>query len=231
MRLHRFFIGHAFRAESDVTVTDEALVHQWTSVLRLKENDRMTVLDGNNSQAEATVLSIAKKTVTLRIGMTEQITAVPARAVTLCCSVLRRENFEFVVQKATEVGVARIIPLLTDRTVKTGINLERLRKIAIEAMEQSGRGTFPMIDEPCTPDEALTKTEGTPSLFFHFGGKTDWEKSLTDDPVSIWIGPEGGWSEEEARWARTQKMITCSLGNMTLRAETAAIVASYLSSR
>ncbi len=214
-----------------MTVTDEALVHQWTSVLRLKENDRMTVLDGNNTEADAAIISVIKKGVTLRIGTAKKISTLPARSVTLCCAVLRRENFEFVVQKATETGVTRIIPLLTDRTVKTGINLERLRKIAIEAMEQSGRGTFPMIDEPCRPDEAFTKTEGTPSLFFHFGGKTDWEKSLTDDPASIWIGPEGGWSEEEARWAQTQKMTTCSLGNMTLRAETAAIVASYLSSR
>ncbi len=231
MRLHRFFIGDEFCEEQGTELKNPELVHQLTSVLRVREGSSLLLLDGKGKEAEATVESVGKKTISVRIGKAITVEREASRDVTLCCSLLRRENFEWVVQKATEAGVRRIIPLLTERTVKTGLNAERLTRIAVEAMEQCGRGTFPVIDRPMTMAEALVAVEGRPSFFFHLGGDANWEKRLPRGSAACWIGPEGGWSDSETAWAAENDLIVASLGTLTLRAETAAVIVTYLAGR
>jgi 16S rRNA (uracil1498-N3)-methyltransferase len=147
----------------------------------------------------------------------------PARSVTLCCSILKRENFELVVQKATELGVSRIIPIIAERTVKTGLKMERLKAIAKEATEQSGRGVVPDISEPMSLTDALALPGH--KLFFHTG--TQAHPALSSDPALLFIGPEGGWSDRDVAAAVSAGCQVCSLGKRTLRGETAAIVACY----
>ncbi len=231
MRLHRFFVGTAFDRDRETDLTDGDLVHQLSSVLRLREGSSLVLLDGKGNEADAEIVSVGKKAVRVRVGAARTSGREAERDVTLCCAVLRRENFEWVVQKATESGAKRIIPLLTERTVKTGLNAERLRRIAIEAMEQCGRGTFPSIDEPMTLAEAAQALKDRPSVFFHLGGDPSWETRLGNGPVACWIGPEGGWSDAEAAWATERGYAIASLGGLTLRAETAAVVATYLAGR
>lgn len=144
---------------------------------------------------------------------------------TLFCSILKKENFEWVVQKATEIGVSVIVPVLTKRTVKTGLNFERLNKIAREATEQSGRGTVPKIRQVVDFTDAIKMRKD-------FGQALILEQTSTGEPeidqvgsVAILIGPEGGWEEDEISMALDDGWGAWSLGRTTLRAETAAIVA------
>jgi 16S rRNA (uracil1498-N3)-methyltransferase len=140
---------------------------------------------------------------------------------------LKRENFEWLVQKATECGIHYIVPILTRRTVKQGLKLERLREIAREAAEQSGRGRVPGIGEPMPFAEALdAATKAGATYFFDVGGK---RYTGSGERASLFIGPEGGWDPEERALAIESRAMIADLGPRVLRAETAATIASFLS--
>ena len=149
----------------------------------------------------------------------------------LFCALLKRENFELIAQKATEIGIETITPILTNRTVKTGFNRERLEKIIREASEQSGRTTLPKLNEPTTLAEAMISVTPGRSVFFDLSGKELTQEEYTSEITSCFIGPEGGFTEEETETARKAGLIIGSLGKLTLRGETAAIVASFLITR
>lgn len=227
MRLHRFFIGRDLH-EGVLPVDDRDLCHQWSSVLRMKAGDRLIACDGKGHQAEAVIETLTPKGAVLHVGKPEPVTAEPQRRITLCCAVLKRENFEWVVQKATEAGVSKIVPLLTARTVKTGLKHDRLLRIAREAAEQSGRGIVPEIAEAATL-EAFLHNIAKPAVFFHCGTDGDgWVKdAAAAETATCLVGPEGGWSDEEAELARKHGCTIASLGALTLRAETAAVIATY----
>jgi 16S rRNA (uracil1498-N3)-methyltransferase len=147
----------------------------------------------------------------------------------LYCAVLKKENFELVVQKATEIGVAKIVPVITERTVKLGINMERLHKIIVEACEQSGRGFLPEIVEPMKLEFALKGAESNDAnLFFHFSKTKISASDKISGQVGLFVGPEGGWSDEEVNLAKDHNCKIVSFGDNVFRAETAAIIASYL---
>lgn len=232
MRLHRFFIDQSW-TEGPVQIANPDLCHQWSSVLRMKAGDRIIICDGCGAQSEAVIEALTKKSALLDAKAPQKIDAEPNRRITLACAVLKRENFEWVVQKATEAGVATIIPLLTERTVKTGLKQDRLLRIAREAAEQSGRGVIPDISEPVSFEEFLQKSNPSPSpsprIFFHCGADGDlWVKDMSSaNTATCIIGPEGGWSDEEADLAKKHGCIIGSLGSLTLRAETAAVIATY----
>jgi 16S rRNA (uracil1498-N3)-methyltransferase len=114
--------------------------------------------------------------------------------------------------------------------VKLNLSLSRLQKIIVEAAEQSGRGLVPTCLEPVTFEEALQKAStNTTNFFFSTASEIPFSKALVrGDVLGIFVGPEGGWSPEEETLAREHHCVICSLGKLTLRAETAAIVASYV---
>lgn len=180
---------------------------------------------------------IGKSNVILRPSTVRSVDTEAAVHVTLYCAILKRENFEWVVQKTTELGVRRIVPLITDRTVKTGIRLDRLISIAREASEQSGRGVIPEISKPMEFDQALSETKQyAQNLFFHTSrtGKEDSDREATSQKpkakrsIGLWIGPEGGWSDDEVTAATQANIRISSLGPRILRAETAAVAACVL---
>lgn len=228
MRLHRFLVN-ARLAQGPLVVADEELVHQISKVLRLGEGDRCLLLDGNGHEAQAAISAIGRRELRLTVESVRTIGTEPARRVTLYCSVLKRENFEWVVQKATEVGVHAIVPVIAARTVKTGLRHERLVKIAREAVEQCGRGVVPAVSEPVAFKTALISAPAS-GVFFHLGsGDDSWKENVSGaGEAGIWIGPEGGWTEEEAGAARERGFIVGSLGSLALRAETAAVIGTYL---
>jgi 16S rRNA (uracil1498-N3)-methyltransferase len=149
------------------------------------------------------------------------------KEITLYLSILKRENFELAVQKATECGIGRIVPLLTEHTVKTGLKMDRLMKIAKEAAEQSGRGKVPLISEPKTFVDAVRDSVRQKNYFFDIGARESFTPK-SKEACGIWVGPEGGWGGKERMLAGDRKFIFTSLGPRVLRAETAAIVASFL---
>lgn len=227
MKIHRFIIPSNLRSD-ELEITDQDIVGQIKNVLRLKLGEKVIVGDGRGKEVLSEIKKIGKSSVTLKVHRVEENSNETKNSVTLYCSVLKKENFELVVQKATEIGVRYIVPVITERTVKLGLNKERLEKIAKEAAEQSGRGIVPVIFKPMSFEEAVGNTylAGSKFIFDALGGVFK-ETSLKGE-IAAFIGPEGGWTEKELALARSKDFTIVSLGKLTLRAETAAIVASYI---
>ncbi len=228
MRLHRFIIDSDL-SHSPLTISDEGVLHQWQKVLRLKTGDKVVLCDGKGMECEATVESLESKHARLQLQQASPVEAEPKCSVTLYCSVLKRENFEWVVQKCTELGVKKIVPIITERTVKTGLKMERLRIIAKEAAEQSGRGIIPEISEPMNFFSALKEGKNHLNIFYHTNEAEAESLKLKAESSNVWIGPEGGWTEKEAQLAQEHGFQMGSLGKLVLRAETAAVVAVFQS--
>jgi 16S rRNA (uracil1498-N3)-methyltransferase len=226
MKLHRFIGSYDLRF-SEIVLEDEA-ARQMSLVLKLRQGEQVVLCDGNGIQATYAVAEISKGRVGLaRIGEPDVVPTEPRHIVTLYAAILKRENFEWLVQKATECGIYRIVPLLTRRTVKQGLKIDRLREIAREAAEQSGRGRLPEIVEPMPFIDALeVATKAGATYFFDIGGK---RYTGGGEKCSLFIGPEGGWDPEERAMAIESRATIADLGPRVLRAETAATVASYLS--
>jgi len=146
---------------------------------------------------------------------------VPQHKITLYQSIIKKDKMEWVVEKATELGVTKIVPIISERSEKKGFNVDRARKIAIEASEQCGRGDIPQIVEPITIEKAISQAEK--AIVFDSSGKSLKELDKIETK-SIFIGPEGGWSENEISKFKSQNFEILNLGDLTLRAETAAIV-------
>jgi 16S rRNA (uracil1498-N3)-methyltransferase len=135
------------------------------------------------------------------------------------------------VQKATEIGVNHVVPVLCERSEKKNLNMERLEKIAIEASEQSGRGDVPKIHDVVKLSELLKKDLlPNRAIYFDLNGislKEAVKDSDTKD-IAVFVGPEGGWSEAEVAEFKKYNIQAVTLGSQVLRAETAAIAIASL---
>jgi 16S rRNA (uracil1498-N3)-methyltransferase len=246
-KIHKF-IGQFEFSLKELEIKDKEIVNQINKVLRLKESETIELSDGKNSNALVKIKKIEKNSILVEIEKIWKSENQIKNNVTLFCAVLKKENFELVVQKTTECGVSKIVPIITNRTIKTGLNLERLLKIAKEASEQSGRGSVPEILEPINFSEAL-KTTGGESILFDASGELTFEMhcggwraehskfsaenyvriSKDNSPLAnIFIGPEGGWTDDEIKTAKSLNFKIASLGPLTLRGETAAVISTYL---
>ena len=229
MRLHRF-MGDFKLKEGNLKITDKELLNQFRSVLKLKIGERIILCDGNINEGTAEIKGYNKGTVDIEILDIVKNENEPDRAVVLYCAILKKENFELVVQKATEIGVSEMVPLITARTIKLDIRKDRLQKIIKEAAEQSGRGIVPVLHGPVDFEDAVKNVskDGT-NLFFDISGQNlDPHTTYYTLHTTIWTGPEGGWTETELEAAKNVGFNVISLGKTTLRAETAAIIGSYL---
>jgi 16S rRNA (uracil1498-N3)-methyltransferase len=226
MKIHRF-IGNFDLSKKELTIKDVEIINQMKNVLRLKTGETVELCDGKHISAMADICKIEKESITVLIKKMEENKNKTKNEVSLFCAVLKKENFELVVQKATECGVSKIIPIITARTIKTGLNLERLQKIAKEASEQCGRITIPEISEPIDFDGAIKNTVGE-NIIFDISGEPLSDLKINSEKINIFVGPEGGWTEAEIAKAKSLNFKLASLGPLTLRGETAAIVATYL---
>ena len=221
---------------------DERLVlsgddHQYVArVLRARVGDRLTLFDGAGTEVDAEVVRVGKRDTALALGAPRagDVPAAPV-AITLLVAVPRGERMDMVVQKTTELGVARIVPLVAERSVVRPEPARRARweKIAREAARQCGRADVPRIDEPAAladavaaPDLpaqrfALWEAERTLSLRARLG-------AAAPAPTALLVGPEGGFPAEEVATAAAAGFAAVSLGPRVLRVETAAIVAVTL---
>lgn len=231
MRLHRFFIPIPVPKSGDFTVTDENLLNQWRNVLRMEEGDTLVAFDGTGGEAVCIIAHLEKKSAMLSVA--EYRTGVtPPREITLFMALIKRDNFELVLQKATELGVSRIVPMQTARSEKKGINRERSERILREATEQSGRATVPILEDEVRLSDMLKKYQ-MPLVAFDPRGTLSARdiqgRTLGSlDSQGIIIGPEGGFTEEEVAFFNEHHIPVVSTGEMILRAETAAIVALAL---
>ncbi len=224
MKIHRF-IGQFDLMQNELEIAGE-IAHQIIKVLKLEKGEKIELCDGKGLNALCEIKNLSKNSVLVNIEKVAK-DETENKIVFLFCAVLKKENFELVVQKATECGVNKIIPIITSRTVKTGLNLERLNKIAKEASEQSGRSTVPEISEPISFEKSLEIiNKNDLNIIFDISGENLSGKISKN--INIWIGPEGGWTPEELKKTKQNNFKIASLGPLTLRGETAAIVATYL---
>ena len=227
MKIHRFIGNFDFSGDS-VEITGD-LAHQMHAVLRLRPAEPVILGNGEKREVLGEISQIEKGLVRVVIRERVQNLSEPKRRVRLYCSILKRENFELVVQKAAEVGVREIIPIIATRTIKLRLNMERLRKIIHEAAEQSGRGVVPVLHEMMQFEEAVVDAEKDElSILFDASGEPFKKMPQELKKINLFIGPEGGWTPEELKKAQEVGFHIASLGKLTLRAETAAIVGSYL---
>lgn len=232
MRLHRF-IGDFDFSSSTIEIMDNNIVNQLMNVLRLGVGERLILGDGRGQECVGEISARQKNAITITIIERSTNENDPAVSAVLYCAILKRENFELVVQKATEIGVAEIVPIITTRTVKLDIKEDRLQKIIKEAAEQSGRGRLPILHAPMKLSEAFTYAKNNDvNFFFSLSDITVGADTMSGGTRrGLFIGPEGGWTDEEEAVAATAGCVIVSLGALTFRAETAAIIASYLGTR
>ena len=211
-----------------LTITGAELSHM-THVMRMREGDAIRVVDGNGNSYDALITSITREAASCRITAHAQRLHEPVRSLTLGAGMLKNPSrFDYLVEKAAEIGVVRIVPLLTERTIPRHAKTERWQKLCIAAMKQSGRSVLPEVRQPLPFREFLSSCEGHALKFIpHEQAETPLTPSLIagDGPAVVCIGPEGGFSDEEVASARESGFQPVTLGPRRLRTETAAVVA------
>lgn len=214
---HRFYVPEGLQIGATVPLPASERHH--AHVLRVREGEEVELFDahGRNflGRFREGSIEVLKETANRELRT----------AISLAMSIIQLDKFELVLQKGTELGVHAFLPLITDRME---LRIERVRgkeerwqKIVLEAVKQSGRSKIPPIEQPLKFDDAIART-GHKILF-----DADAPPLTTDNqqPTTVFIGPEGGFSEREMALAREQGVILQRLGPRRLRAETAAIVA------
>lgn len=236
--MRRFFLDPA-RWTDPRPALDPGESHHAADVIRVGPGDRITVFDGRGREAMATVADVAKACVRLQLGPENRSAALPC-SITLGQAIPKGKSFEVIVQKAVELGAARIVPILSERSV---VRLDRedgprkrdkWREIALEACKQCGQNTLPEILEPATPQAFLSAPPAAELLLIaslqpdarhiktvlaDFAG----ENRRTPSSVAILIGPEGDFTPAEVALAKSSGYLPVTLGPIILRSETAAV--------
>lgn len=249
MKLQRFFGEFNFK-DKEIVISNYEVINQIKNVFRYQKGKEVLLLDNLGNEALVEIRKINSEEIIFEIKKVQKNENMPKNKVALYSSILKKENFELVVQKATEVGVSEIYPLLSARTVKQNVKENRLLKIIKEASEQSERGTIPILHETINFKNAIKNIDKKElNIMFDHSGEplSTWTSNTQTEKinpvkscctgihkdelfnrVNIFIGPEGGWAEEEIVLAKESDLKIVSLGKLNLRGETASIIGSYL---
>lgn len=200
-------------------------------VLRIQPDQWITVFDGIGNRAEAKVLSVSKQRIDLMLDLAESKDN-PLPEIILAQAIPKGKNMDWIVQKAVELGVSRIQPLVTRHTIASPGNTkaDKWRRTALEACKQCGQDTIPVIEDPLTFAEWITKPQETQLQLIASLAEDprNFRETLQSHPeiqsVTIAIGPEGDFSPEETESALSSGFIPITLGNLVLRVETATML-------
>ena len=223
--LPRLFVREPLSEGASVEL-DAGQANYLGNVLRLRENAELLLFDGASGEWLGRIAEAGKKKMSLSVERpTREAETIPD--VWLAFAPVKRAQTDWLVEKATELGVAKLIPVITQRTVTERVKLERLHAIAIEAAEQCGRTRLPDIAEPVALKPFLDQRDIARTLYF--ADETGGEPAVTSfrpGPALLLIGPEGGFTDEERELIRAMpNSVAISLGPRILRAETAALAA------
>ncbi len=222
MKIHRFYVPN-LGDERNLWFNNPSLVHQWLRVLRFRIGQQLTLFDGRERDYLFSIVDIASDNVRLQLVKKNKL-LVPKKDIYLLWSLLKKDKNEWVLQKCTEIGINHFVPIITNRTEKTGLDSDRAHRIIIEAAEQCGRSNVPTIHHPIGLLEAINQYAGHIKLYACEQGSNPTIPS--SGSYGIIIGPEGGWTEIEKLIFNSNKIEYMSVNDLTLRAETASIVAS-----
>jgi len=226
--LPRLFVRGAL-AEAERIDLDAGQANYLGNVMRLGEGAEVLLFDGRSGEWLGRIAEAGKKRMALTVErQTREPEDIPD--VWLAFAPVKRAQTDWLVEKATELGAAKLIPVMTHRTIAERVKLERLEAIAIEAAEQCGRTRLPEIVQPVSLAQLL-KEEGRTLYFADEAGGEPVASAFSPGAATILTGPEGGFTDEERAKIRAAKdAVPISLGPRILRAETAALasLAAYM---
>jgi 16S rRNA (uracil1498-N3)-methyltransferase len=225
--IRRFFCEDAAAGVDSVALGPDETRHM-RDVLRLGPGDRISLFDGKGREFAARIARLEKRIA--RIDLLGELPPAAAESpleLTLAVALLKSDKFDLVVQKAVELGVVRIVPLVTRRTElrlrDSEKRSERWRRIALEASKQCGRARLAIISEPLDFCDFCAARHERTVLFFSERGGSELGEVDAEGPLAAVAGPEGGWDDAEIALAREAGFRIVTLGGRILRAETAAV--------
>jgi len=248
--MHRFFVSpQAFASHPVILTGDQA--HQIRRVLRLRLGERVTLMDGQGYAYEAALIALGESDARFQVVQRQPAPSEPRTRITLYQAVLKGDNFAWVLQKGTEAGVSRFVPIVCERNVVDDLDAvegkrDRWQRIIQEAAEQCGRGRLPDLAAAELFKQAISAPSAVPSHAAEPEGKMlrlipwEGERSLrlrdalagcnfaAGARIEVFVGPEGGLTEEEVALARRYGVQPVTLGPRILRSETAGLVAVAL---
>jgi 16S rRNA (uracil1498-N3)-methyltransferase len=251
--MHRFFVRPSSIQGEQINLTG-AVVHQIRNVLRLTPGDLITVLDDSGWEYEVQLTDINRQDAKGSVLRKSLARSEPRAKVTLYQSLLKGDKFDWVLQKGTELGVVEFVPMVTNRCVIGSIDdvrdsrSRRWRRIILEASEQCGRGRLPRLHDPLLFTQACERARHAEMALMPWEGESErpigvmlaepstpkvtvqGQTTVLRRPfsISVFIGPEGGFTTREVDQARKYGIVPVSLGPRILRAETAALVSATI---
>ena len=232
--MSRFYIRPGDKRDDKIYVGGKE-AHHILDVMRLNVGDHVTAFDGVGGQYRGVIQEAGKKSLVIKINETEIMEPAKGHSITLAQAIPRKDKVDYIIQKAAELGVDSIIPMITKRTVvkikgdKVSAKLQRWEKIACEASKQCGRNSLARIEKTAKFDRILSRArsydlaimpsvghimrQSLKSLLLTFSGKS----------ILIFIGPEGGFDPSELEAAANSGVKFISLGENVLKCDTAAL--------
>jgi 16S rRNA (uracil1498-N3)-methyltransferase len=227
---HSFFFEENLPDNNQFILSEDTSRHI-TQVLRMKNGDNISITNGNGKILSAEIIHTDKKKTEIKV-LSEQLISPTEPNIAIAISLIKNNNrFEWFIEKATEIGVSAIIPIICKRTEKNHFREDRIKSIAISAMLQSGQAWPPQISSPVRINEIIKDEAYSQKFIAHCMEEEKKDLSdITDKKSSriILIGPEGDFTKEEVGEAIQQNFVPVTLGETRLRTETAGLVAAVL---
>ncbi len=210
-----------------VTLELDARVAQHVRVLRLREGEAITLFNGTGGEVPATLTRIDKRVVEVTTGEHHNIECESATRITLYAALIANDRMDWMIQKATELGVDAIHPVYSERSQRipgdVSKRAEHWRGVVIAACEQCGRNRLPVVHAPVALSDAFATTQGANNVLLDADGGA--RSGAANRTVNVFVGPEGGYSPNELTLLRAHCDTKLRIGRTVLRAETAAIAA------
>lgn len=230
MRIPRIYTGRVLQAESTFDLEPGPSQHL-ARALRMQQGGSLILFDGRGGQYPATITALGKKQVSVRTGAHVSCEWESPLAIQLGIAISRGDRMDWVVQKATELGVSRITPLLTERTEvklkgeRAAKKIAHWQQVVISACEQCGRNTVPPVSPLRSLEGWWAEAQAELKLVLHHRAETLETASATPASIALLVGPEGGLSAAEIAAAEQQGFQSLRLGPRVLRTETAPLTA------
>ncbi len=245
MKIHRFFLNNSLG--EDLVLKEKIILHRIINVLKLKITENLIIFNNfENFDYVYSIKKISKHEIVLLFisKIIKKSNRFSKISINLCVSMIKKENFDLIFEKCTEIGVSKFSPIISDRTEKKHIlsfNPKKVEKNIIGAIEQSDQNIIPTVNNPYKIRDFIDniiKNEKKSEIYildlYNFSNfnlkKIKKQHFLTNKIKNIYlfIGPEGGWTEKERSFFNKNKLKVLTLGETSLRSETTAIIASWI---